>query len=191
MAILSLSCHRKSDTELFRNYCESLKRIPVPLSFYCGEGLAPIDPATLDASLVTRFKPEVDDIVGRLFPEDEAVSILYGNAGDTFYPWLYTYTQEGRPIDSLYVGGICAGDVGYLAVSATRIDTDYTITICDTITTARVDDFENEVPGSDSTFVQTTRYRLERSGHFGVIEHSRTLRPKPFPRDLTTATHKP
>jgi len=190
-AILSLSCHRKTDRELFRDYCESLKRIPVPLSFYCGEGLEPIDPATLDTSLVNRFKPEVDDIVGRLFPEDEAVSILYGNAGDTFYPWIYTYTQEGRPIDTLYVGGICAGDVGYLAVSATRIDTDRTITICDTITTIRVDEYETEVPGSDSTFVQTARYRLEHSGHCTALEHSRTFLPKPFTRNLTAATHEP
>lgn len=52
------------------------------------------------------FGESIYSLEGRLYPEKNFTTLLYGANGDAVYPLLYTFTSSGTNIDSLDLGGM-------------------------------------------------------------------------------------
>ena len=165
VVLVNTSCTDRREVAQFSKYVKSLKVLRAPLLFSLDK-LPQQDTALFDDSIANSYKSKSDHVVGRLFEDRKFVSIMYIIPSDVGTPILETYTPESIPIDTVSLSGEYVVDMGKETTYSTRIDTDGSITIHDTLFSVEYDSHENEIPGTDSASVMISHAKLEQSGHF-------------------------
>ena len=163
-----ISCNSNTDSKLFQKYCQSVKIIDSPFTMRCGLSQKDYEGSNQDTSLQQQLNLPVQ-IVGRLYPSDTNIVLLNGIPGDDLYPELLSFTRDGLPIDTLFLGGSCQGGPGNLGSSTVIIGSNKTIEKYDTVWTWVEDSMNNKVSGTGSTSVEITKYKLETSGKFSTL----------------------
>lgn len=113
----------------FKNYYTQLPLVKLPLTIKCG--LCGSDSLVSD-SLIKKYAFKGARVIGRI-ADDKRVYIIYNYPGDICYPYLYTYNQDGKILDSLYLHiNTCTEDeyLGYSTWSV--IHQDKSISMIDT-----------------------------------------------------------
>ena len=130
--------HTTDRGEDFRRYYSSIDVIDLPVVFDCLKDIKYADMSKVDPALFERFHPQPANLVGRVFPSEKFVSIIYLFPTDSGTPVLFTYSKDGRPIDTLglYLGG-CQSDPGGSQHSFTSIRPDRTIRFIDSVFNVR------------------------------------------------------
>jgi hypothetical protein len=156
----------------FKEKISSVKILSLPAVFNCRKepesdsSQSPIESLTIPSCGCY--------LVGRVFPNDQFISLIYAYIGDNNYPVIFTYTREGKRIDSLFISGGCGG-VPYDCFTrySTRIDYDHTITIIDSMGNYRLDANENIIPGTESGTATIKEYKVDNKGHFVLINQKK------------------
>ncbi len=171
LAFLCICSSSNSNAQLFRTFYTSIKVLQSPLSFSLDDPQK-ISYLAVDTALANHFKPKYSNIVGRIFPDRDFVSIIYLLPSDVGTFIIETRTFDGNPIDTLNISGNWIVDAGIESSYGTVINTDGIITINDTLRSVALDKHDNPIPGTDSTRVQIKKYHLEQSGSFISIHDS-------------------
>jgi hypothetical protein len=172
LLVLVLSCSKHQEVNRFEAYCSSIKVISTPFSLWCGIHEEQFHKIHQDTSMQRIFHlPE--NLAGRLYPEESFITLLFGYPGDYMIPDLYTFTKDGAPIDTLRVGGSCFADPGYNSSSLTFFESNLTFTVIDTTRTIAIDSAYQEIKGTDSLFIMTVHYKLDKNGRFSLIDSNK------------------
>jgi hypothetical protein len=133
----------KDKNNAFRNYYEKIPIVHLPLTINCGFGVSIPNDHPMSPSELRQFVPQPSNntrIYGRIFENEKNIYICYGVPGDIIYPWLYTYTKEGKILDSLYLHiGSCAADQWLRMETSSVIHPDHTIEMNDTVQNFGID----------------------------------------------------
>lgn len=143
-----------------------LRQLPIHLS--CG---LPDGPGSdnLGISEFDKFKdfiPEkFDRIFGLINSNDNFKVIIYAQVGDDIYPTLFTYENNGKIIDSLFlILNACGGaDETQIPHSFATIDRDLSITLIDTNRFIHYPEYEKNYI-LDSIKVTRIKYQIDRTG---------------------------
>jgi hypothetical protein len=168
LSFFIISCNSKNDSKLFDKYCQSVKIIETPYTLRCGLWEKDYEGWNQDTTLQQQLNLPVK-IVGKLYQTEANVVLLNGVPGDDIYPELLSFTRNGLPIDTLFLGGSCQGDPGYLGISTVIFAQNNTIEKYDTVWTWAIDSLGKKISGLDSTSVETSKFKLESSGRFITI----------------------
>ncbi len=154
----------------FRTYSSSIDVISLPATFDCEQEIQLANMAKVDSTLFQEFRPPMAHLVGKLFPQDAFVSIVYLLPTDNGTPILYTYTRSGHPIDTLvlYLGD-CQADPQGSDHSVATILTDKTLMLVDTIFSDQIDSLQNRLAVTGSFRVHKEYYQFNSSGQFEKI----------------------
>ena len=122
-------CNCKSKQSDFEAYWSKVPVITLPLNIECG--LCGGDSLIKD-SIVEKYSFANAHVIGRI-EDRKNIYLIYSDPGDICYPYLFTYSKEGKIIDSLYLHiGTCAEDE-YLKLSTSSvIKSDKSIEMADT-----------------------------------------------------------
>jgi hypothetical protein len=162
------SCSKKHETSRFEEYASEITILKTPQTFWCGIPDGMFKKSGEDSILALHFDLPTA-LVGRLYPDQSFITLLYGLPGDFTYPALFTFDRNGDAIDTLVAAGSCDGEAGYLSTSTTEIGANRLITVTDTTRTWSFDSSYNKIPGTDSTFEITRRFELKPNGKFTSI----------------------
>jgi len=171
LVLVLLSCKQQGGNS-FETYCSSIKVIGTPFSLWCGIHKEQFNVINQDTTL-QRLYHLPDNLVGRVYPDQSFVTLLFGHPGDYMIPVLYTFTKEGVPIDTLSVGGSCFSDPGYNSSSLTSFGANMLFTIIDSTRTIAIDSGNREILGTDSLFVLTAHYKLSDNGKFAFLDSNK------------------
>jgi hypothetical protein len=151
----------------FVRYYSSIDTVRLPVVFDCTKTPKLASMVRVDSALFEKFHPPMCNLVGRVFASDAFVSIVYLFPSDDGTPIWYTYTKDGRAIDTLdlYIGG-CQADPGGWQHSFTTIMPDRSIRFVDSVFTVQPDSLGNPIPGSESAILRNALFRIDRHGHF-------------------------
>lgn len=169
--ISSATCVETNHENPFKEYVASVPILQTPLSFSYYEGYPALVPiSALDSDLVWRFTPPHMWLRGRLFPERQFVSLMYSYPGDVICFSIFTYTQNGIPIDTAFITGEYMVDASLEARSTTRILENGFISIDDTVETVKLNANDYPIPGTETSKYRAVRLRLDDSGNFVRVD---------------------
>ena len=175
--VLLFGCKSKYSNNLakntFKDKVELIKVLSLPVIFDCSEYPGYDNSPKLDTTLK---RPEVTRyLVGRLFPDNTNIILVYAEIGDICYPSIYTYTLDGKPISNLFISGGCSGiPLGCFTSYSTRITADQTITIIDSLGSYELDKNDDKISGTETGEVTIRRFKLETTGFFTLLSESKS-----------------
>jgi hypothetical protein len=152
----------------FKEFVDKLPFRQLPLRLSCG---LPDGPGSdnLRISNFEKFKDIIptgfDNIYGVINTHDNFKVIIYGQVGDDIYPTLFTYSKNGKIIDSLFLILNACGNADETQIphSFATIDKDLSITLVDTNRFIHYPDNENNYI-LDSIVVTRINYQIDKKG---------------------------
>ncbi len=159
----------------FTTFLSDLPVIQTPLELHCG--LHQEYPSTFrrDADPKMQVFYPRDLVFGRLWSNRNFVALLHGSIGDWIYPSILTFSPAGKLIDSLDIRVYCEGEPGYSGRSITIIASNHMVTAVDTVSTAVLDSLQDEIAGTDSTFLNVKSFQIDSLGQVTIIRDSHSL----------------
>jgi hypothetical protein len=152
----------------FKEFVDSLPFRQLPLRLSCGLPDGPSS-SNLWISDFEKFKNIIpkgfDNIYGVINTHDNFKAIIYGQVGDDIYPTLFTYSENGKIIDSLFLilNAYGNADETQIPHSFATIDKDLSITLIDTNRFIHYPDNENNYI-VDSIVVTRVNYQIDKKG---------------------------
>jgi hypothetical protein len=163
---------KSQDSIKFYSYYSKLNIYKVPFELFCG----------LDANTKYQKAPSQNYfsydketplvVAGRLYVDNEFITILYGNVGDDLYPLLYTYNYYGDKIDSLNLAGDCSGEEGYLSSTNVKFNFNNNIIKVDSISRYEENNLGEIIPGTNTTTIYNYLYLINEEGYFSRKDSS-------------------
>ncbi len=166
--------NRKLD---FRDYYSKLEEIKTPVKFTCGkiqssyrnDSLFVYERNQIDSNLLEMFYPYPTvccGFYGRIFKNEKFIAIIYRVDAENTFPYLFTYNESGKIIDSLLLSnGNCNQDFWLLRESyTTEIESNMTITLRDTIINYKGNWEYADSLKKDYMIVKTNKYLLSEKG---------------------------
>jgi hypothetical protein len=178
VSLLLFSCTNRSSIEPFKEYCSFFPVRTLPLLFWCGEAKVEYkDLRQMDTSLSFRYPrfQHFEYAVGRIFPNRKYVTLVYAAAQWTLHPWIVTFTEKGEQIDSLYLGGSCGRGIGGHSTTFAIIDTNFVISVIDTIENREYDKAFHIIPGKDTTYREVRTHQLDDTGRFIFLNNNKKI----------------
>jgi len=166
---------QKIDSIKFLQYYSNLKELKLPLTLKCG--LAS-DVSYNYAPFNNYFERNSDSplyVVGKIYKNNNFISLLYGIVGDDLYPVLFNYNNIGTKIDSLDLSGSCYGDEGFLSSTSVMFNQDYSIIKVDSVTWYSKNDFAQLKSITDTTIIEIYKYRIQKDGYFTREDSSKKV----------------
>jgi hypothetical protein len=150
----------------FARYYSAIRIISLPIVFDYRNNIEFSDTTKIDPNIYHKYCSQSSSIIGRIFPNEEFVSILYFTPKLDGMPIIITYTKSGYPIDTLnlFYGSDEDPNGGFHEFS--KIKPDKVIQLFDTTYTVKPDSLGNPIAGTKSTYFHKVIYSLERDGHF-------------------------
>lgn len=157
----------QNEPNRFSEFKNLLPKHQLPFSLHCGlKSLTELE----DYQKYSEFIPEgMEGIYGLFNAKTTTDLILYGRVGDDLYPYLYSYDNNGKILDSLFlILNFCGGaDEFSIPSSYAFIEEDGLITMIDTTFYIHyTGDFDYDV---DSMRVTTVKVKLDNNGEFKEI----------------------
>lgn len=175
--ILIVGCKTIPEKETdFTKYYSSIPILEYPVIVDCREVINYFHFKDRNDTLVLKYIPSnVYSINGRLKKENDFVTIMYSYPGDFMYPEIFTYTENGKPIDTLSLGSFCGEWMGTYGRRIIRIEKDKTIHISDSLRYYTMDENDNIIRGTDSTVFTKILYKLNNDGHFTKLSEQQKI----------------
>lgn len=167
LALILSNCTRRNNN--FQDYYNKIPTVKLPLTIACG--LCGSDSLVSD-SLTTKYAFKGAKAIGRL-EDDKNIYIIYNYPGDICYPYLYTYNQQGKILDSLYLHiSTCAEDeyLGYSTWSI--IHRDKSIDMTDTTKHFTVDETK-DTRFLTSVVIKKRTYKMGSGGILKLYSHTK------------------
>jgi hypothetical protein len=167
LVLILSNCTRKNNG--FEEYYNKIPIIKLPLTITCG--LCGNDSLVSD-SLIGKYAFKGAKAIGRL-EDDKNIYIIYNYPGDICYPYLYTYNQQGKILDSLYLHiSTCAEDeyLGYSTWSV--IHPDKSIDMTDTTKHFMTDEIKGE-RFLTSIVIKKRTYKMGSGGILKLSIHTK------------------
>ncbi len=164
---------QKIDSIKFLQYYSNLKELKLPLTLKCG--LAS-DVSYNYAPFNNYFERNFDSplyVAGKIYKDNNFISLLYGIVGDDLYPVLFNYNNDGTKLDSLDLSGSCEGDEGFLSSTTVTFNQDYSILKIDSVTRYSENDFSQLKASADTTAILIYKYRILKDGYFSLEDSSK------------------
>lgn len=153
-----------TESEDFIKFISSLTTEKLPLAFSCE--VEYLKAKNLN-SVYNKYAPKGGSSPIRLITKSSHELIIYHFAADIYFPILYSYTDKGEIIDSLFlINGACNGDPFYNSSCYTLFQSDLIIQMQDT---SHHYSFVNENRILDSITLNQDQYKLKPNGKFEHI----------------------
>jgi hypothetical protein len=111
--------------------------------------------------------------VGMLPDTSEFYAIIYCTAAACYMPVLAVYSKNGTLIDKKEISKGCGAGAGYICSEVLKIKSLNDITVVYTQESFDVDNFGNEVKGTNKKEIDTYKYSIEKEGTISVsVFHS-------------------
>ena len=159
---------QKIDSIKFFQYYSNLKELKLPLTLKCG--LAS-DVSYNYAPFNNYFERNFDAplyVAGKIYKDNNFISLLYGIVGDDLYPVLFNYNNDGTKLDSLDLSGNCDGDEDFLSSTTVTFNQDYSILKIDSVTRYSLNYFSQLKASADTTEIVSYKYRILKTGYFSL-----------------------
>ena len=166
LVLFTLFCNEKKTTD-FQKFCAEIPVLQLPFFADCNN-LNNIPELSFSSPLDNR-RPAAY-LIGRVFSDLQFFSLIYIYVADANFPSIFTFTLDGKPIDTLMVVGLCFSNAyGVTQTFSARIDQNKTISIIDTVKSYELNSQENEIPNSETILIRTNQYQLIDAGEFILI----------------------
>jgi hypothetical protein len=152
------------ENKLFKEFMDSIPSRQTPIFLSCGlpNGSVWVD----QFEKYKEFLPKDFNLIyGSIDKSEKFKCIIFGQIGDDIYPTLFTYDNNGKIIDSLFLilSPCGAADEHQIPYSVVRIDKDFKITLQDTVKYIHYPD--NQGPYIlDSLKTSTINYKINKDG---------------------------
>ena len=165
----------KEDSVKFFNYYSKLNVYGSPFKLVCG-----LDANVLydKAPFLNYFNKNSETplvVAGRVFSNNQFITILYGSVGDDIYPLLYSFNKYGVKVDSLDLTGDCSGDEGYLSSTSVTFKENNDIIKVDSIKRFMVDELGEEIHGTDTTTIFNYKFTINIDGVFIKLDSTKKV----------------
>jgi len=168
------ACNPQHQSDRFQRFRSRLPELSVPLVLHCGIGNDLAQSAIVDTNYDEYFIP-LREPIGRLWPQQNYITVLFGEVADYMEPQLVTFSTSGKQIDSLFVSVNCESEPGLHGNSVMYLNSDLVILTVDTIFTSSVDSMHHEIAGTDSLVVYIERHKIDEQGHFIQLENDKKV----------------
>ncbi len=154
----------------FSKYYSNIPILEYPVVIDCHAEIKYFHFENREDNLVLKYIPSnAYSINGRLKEENEFVTIIYSFPGDSMYPYIFTYTKNGQPIDTLNLGSFCGEWMGTYGRRIIRVEENKSIVISDSLRYYLLDSNDDIIKGTDSTIFTKSNYELNEKGYFKKI----------------------
>jgi len=164
--LIIIGFQQDSDRQSFLSFISNAEVIKLPLNYSCYT-IPSSKYELINNTYLEKFINRDSYFVGRIYKTRKFTTLIFGQVADNNYPVVYTFTQNGFPIDTLEMSGSCfTGPDGTEQTYSCNIETNGNFTITDTLKSYRLDQKGNIIPTSESLEIVSNRYKLNDSGMF-------------------------